>query len=214
MGDIESLPFLEAIRQVATEVGRENAMYIHVTLVPYLRKPGELKTKPTQHSVKELRSIGIQPDVIVCRTEKELTQDMKDKISLFCNIPSEGVIQNLDSETLYEVPLMLEEEGLASIVCKRLNLTCSEPDLDEWRQMVFKQKNLSKSVTVALVGKYVELSDAYLSVAEALKHGGIANDAEVNVKWVDSEQVEESNVEEFLKKQMQYWYLEDLVTGV
>lgn len=199
VGDIESLPFLEAIRQVATEVGRENAMYIHVTLVPYLKKPGELKTKPTQHSVKELRSIGIQPDVIVCRTEKELTQDMKDKISLFCNIPSEGVIQNLDAETLYEVPLMLEKEGLASIVCKRLNLKCQEPDLEEWRQMVYKQKNLSKNVTVALVGKYVELSDAYLSVVEALKHGGIANDAEVNIKWVDSEQVFENNVEEILK---------------
>lgn len=199
VGDIESLPFLEAIRQLATEVGRENAMYIHVTLVPYLRKPGELKTKPTQHSVKELRSIGIQPDVIVCRTEKELTQDMKDKISLFCNIPTEGVIQNLDADVLYEVPLMFEEEGLASIVCKRLNLVCSEPELDEWRQMVLKQKNLSKSVTVALVGKYVELADAYLSVVEALKHGGIANDSDVNIKWVNSEQVDDNNVEEFLK---------------
>lgn len=199
VGDIESLPFLEAIRQVATEIGRENVMYIHVTLVPYLSKPGELKTKPTQHSVKELRSIGIQPDVIVCRTEKELTQDMKDKISLFCNIPTEGVIQNLDAKVLYEIPLMLEKEGLASIACKRLGLICSEPNLDEWCQMVLKQKNLSKSVTVALVGKYVELADAYLSAVEALKHGGIANDSDVNIKWVDSEQVEDGNVESFLQ---------------
>ncbi|MDQ2087515.1 CTP synthase [Herbivorax sp. ANBcel31] len=200
VGDIESLPFLEAIRQVATEVGRENVMYIHVTLVPYLTKPGELKTKPTQHSVKELRSIGIQPDVIVCRTEKELTQDMKDKIGLFCNIPSEGVIQNLDADGLYEVPLMLEEEGLATSVCQRLKLVCYEPDLSEWHQMVSRQKNLSKSVTVALVGKYVELSDAYISVVEALKHGGIANDSDVSIKWVDSEQVGDSNVEDFLKE--------------
>ncbi|TYQ15322.1 UNVERIFIED_CONTAM: CTP synthase [Acetivibrio alkalicellulosi] len=198
VGDIESLPFLEAIRQVATDVGRENVMYIHVTLVPYLGKPGELKTKPTQHSVKELRSIGIQPDVIVCRTEKELTKDMRDKIGLFCNIPSDWVIQNLDAEVLYEVPLMFEKEGLASIVCKRLGLICQQPDLVEWQEMVQKQKNLSRSVTVALVGKYVELHDAYLSVVEALKHGGIANDAEVSIKWINSEEVNDDNVSSFL----------------
>ena len=197
--DIESLPFLEAIRQVARDVGRENVMYIHVTLVPYLGKSGELKTKPTQHSVKELRSIGIQPDVIVCRTEKRLSKEMKDKIGLFCNIPGESVIQNLDAEVLYEVPLMLEEEGLANIVCKRLNLQCQEPDMSEWCQIVNKQKNLSKSVTIALVGKYVELHDAYLSVVESLNHGGIANDADVDVKWINSENVTEENIEGILK---------------
>lgn len=200
VGDIESLPFLEAIRQVATDVGKENVMYIHVTLVPFLGKSGELKTKPTQHSVKELRSIGIQPDIIVCRTEKRLTEDLKDKIGLFCNIPGNWVIQNLDAEILYEVPLMLEDEGLASIVCKRLDLTCKEPDLTEWQEMVNKQKNLSKIVTIALVGKYVELHDAYLSVVESLNHGGIANDSEVRIKWINSETLDENNVKNHLLK--------------
>ncbi|GAE88713.1 CTP synthase [Acetivibrio straminisolvens] len=198
VGDIESLPFLEAIRQVASDVGRENVIYIHVTLVPYLSKSGELKTKPTQHSVKELRSLGIQPDIIVCRTEKRLSNEMKDKIGLFCNIPGEWVIQNLDAESLYEIPLMLEEEGLANIVCKRLNLNCVEPDMTEWCELVNRQKNLSKSVTIALVGKYVELHDAYLSVVEALNHGGIANDAEVNIKWINSEELSDGNLESML----------------
>lgn len=200
VGDIESLPFLEAIRQVSTDVGRENVMYIHVTLVPYLSKSGELKTKPTQHSAKELRSIGIQPDVIVCRTEKHISKDMKDKIGLFCNIPGNAVIQNLDAEVLYEVPLMLEKEGLAEIVCKRLNLSCQEPDLTEWQEMVDKQKNISETVTIALVGKYVELHDAYLSVVESLKHGGIANDADVKIKWVNSEHLDAENVKNHLLK--------------
>ncbi len=199
VGDIESLPFLEAIRQVSTEVGRENVMYIHVTLVPYLAKSGELKTKPTQHSVKELRSIGIQPDIIVCRTEKLLSKDLKDKVSLFCNLPSDCVIQNLDAEILYEVPLMMEKEGLSGIVCKRLGLECKEPDLKEWSEMVEKQRNLSKSVTIALAGKYVELHDAYLSIVEALKHGGIANDADVKIKWVNSEYVNDENVKNYLQ---------------
>lgn len=198
VGDIESLPFLEAIRQVTTDIGRENVVYIHVTLVPYLCKSGELKTKPTQHSVKELRSIGIQPDVIVCRTEQQLTKDLKDKIGLFCNLPGEWVIQNLDAEVLYEVPLMLEKEGLAEIVCKRLNLECEEPDLADWMDMVDRQKNLKEKVTIALVGKYVELHDAYLSVVESLKHGGIANNADICIKWINSEQVDESNGEELL----------------
>ena len=198
VGDIESLPFLEAIRQVATEIGRENVMYIHVTLVPYLGKSGELKTKPTQHSVKELRSIGIQPDVIVCRTEHSLSQDMKDKIGLFCNISGDSVIQNLDAEVLYEVPLMLEKEGLAKIVCSRLGLGCAEPNLTEWEEMVKRQKNPKGSVSIALVGKYVELHDAYLSVAESLRHGGIANDVEVNIKWVNSEEVESGDVADYL----------------
>lgn len=198
VGDIESLPFLEAIRQVATDVGRENVMYIHVTLVPYLSKSGELKTKPTQHSVKELRSIGIQPDIIVLRTEKRLSNDLKDKIGLFCNITGESVIQNMDAEILYEVPLMLENEGLAKSVCKRLNLNCGEPDLREWKAMVNTQKNLSETVTIALVGKYVELHDAYLSVVEALKHGGIANNADIKIKWVNSEYLDKTNIDENL----------------
>lgn len=200
VGDIESLPFLEAIRQVAADVGRENVVYIHVTLVPYLSKSGELKTKPTQHSVKELSSIGIQPDVIVCRTEKRLSKDLKDKIGLFCNLSSECVIQNIDAEILYEVPLMLEKEGLADIVCKRLGLICREPDLTEWQEMVEKEKNLSDTVTIALVGKYVELHDAYLSVVEALKHGGIANNADVRIKWVNSEYLDSENIKNHLLK--------------
>ena len=195
VGDIESLPFLEAIRQVAIELGRENVMYIHVTLVPYLSKSGELKTKPTQHSVKELRSIGIQPDVIVCRTEKQLSKDLKDKIGLFCNLPGDWVIQNIDAEVLYEVPLMLEKEGLAEIVCKRLGLVCGKPDLTDWENLVRKQKNFKRSVTIALVGKYVELHDAYLSVVEALKHGGIANDSDVKVEWVNSEHLDCANLQ-------------------
>lgn len=199
VGDIESLPFLEAIRQVATDVGRENVMYIHVTLVPYLGKSGELKTKPTQHSVKELRSIGIQPDVIVCRTEKSLSKEMKDKIGLFCNIPGESVIQNMDAEVLYEVPLMLEKEGLASIVCKRLGLNCSEPDLKDWCDMVNRTKNCTNTVDIALVGKYVELHDAYLSIVESLNHGGVANDTEVKIKWINSEDVTVENVHEYLR---------------
>lgn len=198
VGDIESLPFLEAIRQVTTNIGRENVMYIHVTLVPYLSKSGELKTKPTQHSVKELRSIGIQPDVIVCRTEKQLSKDLKDKIGLFCNMRGDSVIQNMDVEILYEVPLMLEREGLADIVCKRLGLECHAPDLTEWKEMVEKQRNFKESVTIALVGKYVELHDAYLSVVEALKHGGIANNTDVRIKWVNSEHVDSENIGEFL----------------
>ncbi len=200
VGDIESLPFLEAIRQVATDIGREHVMYIHVTLVPYLGKSGELKTKPTQHSVKELRSIGIQPDVIVCRTEKHLSKDLKDKIGLFCNLPSDSVIQNMDAEILYEVPLMLEKEGLADIVCKRLAFVCKEPDLSEWVEMVEKQKNFKECITIALVGKYVELHDAYLSVVESLRHGGIANDAEVRIKWVNSEHLDMGNIKNYLLK--------------
>jgi len=196
VGDIESLPFLEAIRQVATDVGRENCMYIHVTLIPYIETSGEQKTKPTQHSVKELLSLGIQPDVIVCRSKLPLAKELKDKIGLFCNIPGEAVIQNLDAETLYEIPLMLEEEGLAKITCKRLNLECGEPDLHEWRQMVNKVKNLKNKVRIALVGKYVALHDAYISIVEALKHGGIANDVDVEIKWIDSEDVYEENAQE------------------
>ncbi len=200
VGDIESLPFLEAIRQVTNDVGRENVLYIHVTLIPYLNKSGEMKTKPTQHSVKELRSIGIQPDIIVCRTEKPLSQDMKDKLSLFCNVEKDCVVQNLDARSLYEVPLMLEKQGLATIVCRKLGMPCTEPDLTEWCQMVDTEQHLTQKVTIALVGKYVELFDAYLSIVESLKHAGIYNKAEVNIQWVNSEGVNDQNAAEFLKE--------------
>lgn len=198
VGDIESLPFLEAIRQIKYEVGLENVCFIHVTLVPYLGKAGELKTKPTQHSVKELRSIGIQPDIIVCRSEKPLSEDLKGKIGLFCNIDGRSVIQNLDAENLYEVPLMLHEEGLDVLVCEKLKLNCSKIDNAEWITMVNRLKNLSKTVNIALVGKYVELHDAYISVVEALNHGGLYNDASVNIKWINSMDVENRNVSQLL----------------
>ncbi|WP_432406892.1 CTP synthase [Wukongibacter sp. M2B1] len=199
VGDIESLPFLEAIRQIKYEVGKENIMYIHLTLIPYLGKAGELKTKPTQHSVKQLREIGIQPDVIVCRTEKEISDEIKDKIGLFCNLDPNNVVQNLDASSLYEVPLLLEKEGLPEIVCNRLDLGCGEPDLTEWQKIVDREMNPKAKVKIALVGKYVELKDAYLSVAEALKHAGIASEAQVEIDWVHSEYLNEENVDEILK---------------
>lgn len=199
VGDIESQPFLEAIRQVRSEVGGENVCFIHVTLVPYLGKAGELKTKPTQHSVKELRTIGIQPDIIVCRSEKELSEDIKNKIGLFCNIDGRSVIQNLDADHLYEVPLMLHAEGLDNLVCEKLHLGCKDIDNREWIDMVQRIKNLEDEVTIALVGKYVELHDAYISVVEALSHGGLANNTKVNIKWVNSEELESQDVNEVLK---------------
>ncbi|MFZ5968845.1 MAG: CTP synthase [Bacillota bacterium] len=199
VGDIESQPFLEAIRQMKYDIGRENVMYVHVTLVPFLGKAGEIKTKPTQHSVKELREIGIQPDVIVCRTEKPLSEEVKDKIGLFCNLDSKNVVQNMDAGSLYEVPLMLEKEGLSQMVCDRLNLTCEPMDLSEWTDIVEKERSLKETVRIALVGKYVELRDAYLSVAEALKHAGIANGGKVEIDWVHSEDVTEENAAEYLK---------------
>lgn len=189
VGDIESTPFLEAIRQVVTEVGRENAIYIHVTLVPYIAGSEELKSKPTQHSTKELLSIGIQPNIIVLRSEKPIPDDMRNKIALFCNVRAEDVIQNLTAPSLYEVPLWLESEGLAVSVCHHLGLSADVPDLSEWEQMVKRTKSVSKKVTIGLVGKYVMLHDAYLSVAEALRHGGIANDASVDIKWINSEEL-------------------------
>lgn len=199
VGDIEGLPFFEAIRQVATEVGRENVAYIHVTLVPYLYTSQELKTKPTQHSVKELRSIGIQPDIIVCRTEKPLPQDVKDKIGLFCNLDGKYIIDNITAEVLYDVPLLLEKQGLSSKICEILKLDCKQPDLSEWREMVDKQKRIKDSVKIAIVGKYVQLHDAYYSVIEALNHAGIANETDVDIKWVDSELINEQNVEDALQ---------------
>jgi CTP synthase len=198
VGDIESTPFLEAIRQVAQVVGRENVLYIHVTLVPFLKKSGEIKTKPTQHSVKELLSIGIQPDIIVCRTEQELSAETKEKLALFCNVDKDCVIQNLDAESLYAVPLMLEEEGLAKVACRKLGLGKAAPDLAEWREMVEKQSKINKSVKVALVGKYVELHDAYLSIVESLNHAGIYNNAEVNIDWINAEELNKNNKDELL----------------
>ncbi len=200
VGDIESLPFLEAIRQVTGDVGRENVLYIHVTLIPYLAKSGEMKTKPTQHSVKELRSIGIQPDILVCRSEHELTEDMKAKMALFCNVPKDCIIQNLDADTLYEVPLMLEEEGLANIVCRHMNIENVEPDLEEWKAMVEREKHRQGSVKIGLVGKYVELHDAYISIVESLYHAGIHHGVEVEVEWINSEEVNQENKEEILSK--------------
>lgn len=196
VGDIESQPFLEAIRQFQHEVGRENAILIHVTLIPYIKASGELKTKPTQASVKELQGMGIQPDIIVCRSEHELDQSLKDKIALFCNVPNNHVLQNLDVEYLYEAPLAMEKENLAKVACESLHLECPEPDLKDWEAMVDALRHPNKDVTIALVGKYIALHDAYISVVEALKHGGIAEHATVNIKWVDSEDLNEETADE------------------
>lgn len=198
VGDIESLPFLEAIRQFRSDVGRDNTLFIHVTLVPYICAAGELKTKPTQHSVKELRSIGIHPDIIVCRSEHPLSRDLRAKIGLFCDIDERAVIPNLNADTLYEVPLLLEAEGLDDIVIRRLGLNCQEADMTEWRKIVERIKHPVHEVTIALVGKYVALPDAYLSVVEALRHAGIANEAHINIKWIDSEILEHEPVEDRL----------------
>ncbi len=193
VGDIESLPFLEAIRQVRKEVGKDNSLYIHVTLIPYIAAAGELKTKPTQHSVKELRSIGIQPDVIVCRTEHEISTDMREKMALFCDIDLEAVIQNRTVQSIYQVPLVLQEEGLDRIVLEKLNLQAGEEDMTQWKAMVEQILHPVKSVTIAIVGKYVALPDAYMSVTEALRHAGIPHGAAVQIKWVDAEHVETCN---------------------
>ncbi|MDD3660105.1 MAG: CTP synthase [Lachnospiraceae bacterium] len=198
VGDIESQPFLESIRQFQHEVGRENAILIHVTLIPYLRASQEMKTKPTQASVKELQGMGIQPDIIVCRSEYPIDKQMRDKISLFCNIPSNHVLQNLDVEYLYEAPLAMENENLAQVACECLKLPCPEPDLEDWQSMVAALKSPTDEVTIALVGKYIQLHDAYISVVEALKHGGISNHANVTIKWIDSETVNQENVSELL----------------
>lgn len=200
VGDIESLPFLEAIRQVATEVGRENVMYIHVGLLPYLEMSGELKSKPVQHSVKELLSIGIQPDVLVCRTSYPLDDDIVNKLALFCNIPADAVITNPDVPILYEVPLILEKEGLTKVVLKKLGLADYRPDLDEWKAMVTKIKSLKEEVKIGLVGKYVALHDAYLSVVESLKHSGFENGAKINIKWINSELLTDENLDEMLSE--------------
>lgn len=198
VGDIESLPFLEAIRQIKSDIGRDNVMYIHVTLIPYLKAAGEVKTKPTQHSVKELRSIGIQPNVIVCRTEQPLSQDLKRKIGLFCDIDANAVIECIDADTLYDVPLMMRDQGLDEIVVNHLKLNTNAPDMTEWEAMVQKVKQLKHTTEIAIVGKYVALHDAYLSIVEALSHAGFDCDSEVNIRWVNAEEVYDSNVDELL----------------
>ena len=198
VGDIESQPFLESIRQIAAERGRHNVMFLHVSLIVSIPGTGELKSKPTQHSAKELLSLGIQPDVIICRSDAPVPRDILEKISLFCNIPVENAIPNLTAPVLYEVPLMLEREGLADVVVRRLGLICHMPDLTEWATMVHRAKHPQGSVEIALVGKYVALHDAYLSVAEALTHGGIENDVKVNIRWVDSETVTDGNAADLL----------------
>ncbi len=198
VGDIESQPFLESIRQVAAERGRHNVMFIHVSLIVSIPGTGELKSKPTQHSAKELLSLGIQPDVIMCRSDQPVPREILEKISLFCNIPVENAIPNLTAELLYEVPLMLEREGLADVVVRRLGLICHMPDLTEWATMVHRAKHPSGRVTIALVGKYVALHDAYLSVVEALTHGGIENGVKVDIRWLDSETVTDENAARLL----------------
>lgn len=192
VGDIESLPFLEAIRQVKKDVSNRNdVIYVHVTLVPYIAAAGELKTKPTQHSVKELRSIGIQPDIIVCRTVEKLSDEMKKKIGMFCDVEPEAVINNLTADSIYEVPLLMEQEGLDHIALKKLGLEDRPVDMEDWKAMVERMTEAKKEVQIALVGKYVQLHDAYLSVAEALSHAGYAMGAKVNIRWINSETLEE-----------------------
>lgn len=190
VGDIESLPFLEAIRQLKFDLGKDRVMYIHVTLVPYIKTAGELKTKPTQHSVKELRSIGIQPDILVCRSEEKISVDIKAKLALFCDVDRDAVIELRDANSIYEVPLKLAEEGLDTEVLKRLNLQCPDAQLNEWEEIANKVKNLNKKVTIGLVGKYVELPDAYLSIVESLKHAGFEYNCDIDIKWIYAESVE------------------------
>ena len=198
VGDIESQPYLEAIRQVAAEQGRGNVLYIHVPLVVSIPGSGELKSKPTQHSVKELLSVGIQPDVLVCRTDSPLPEDMRRKIALFCNVSEDCVIQNLTASTLYEVPLLLEKEGLCRVVCRKLGLDAGEPDMRHWHELVEQIHRATRPVTIALVGKYTELHDAYLSVAESLFHAGTACGAQVDIRWVDSQHLTAENIADAL----------------
>ncbi|MDE3057274.1 MAG: CTP synthase [Bacteroidota bacterium] len=199
VGDIESLPFLEAIRQLTLKVGRRNALNIHVTLVPFIKSAGELKTKPTQHSVKTLLEIGLQPDILICRTEKRLSKEMREKIALFCNVATEDVIEGRDVDTIYEIPLMFEKEGLDSIVTEKLNIQNGKPDLRQWTRFVHRVKNPSGRVTIGVVGKYTDLKDAYKSITESFIHAGAFNDAGVDLKWIRAEDITDNNVAEHLK---------------
>lgn len=200
VGDIESLPFIEAIRQIKTEVGSENILYLHTTLIPYIKAAGEMKTKPTQHSVKELRSLGIQPNIIVVRADRPITESMREKLAMFCDIKKEEVIECIDAPTLYEIPLALQKQNLDQIVCDKLNIDAPEANMEEWGALAAKVQNLSKEVNIALVGKYVSLQDAYLSVAEALRHAGYSHDAKINIDWVQAEDITAENVAEVLGK--------------
>jgi CTP synthase len=199
VGDIESLPFLEAIRQFRADVGKENALYIHLTLVPYIATAGEVKTKPTQHSVKELRSIGIQPDILLCRTNKYLPKEIKTKIALFCNVTVDEVFTAKDVECIYEVPLVFNKEGLDQKIVEKLNIWTRAPQLDNWEEIVRSLKESTSSVTIAIVGKYVDLTESYKSLNEALHHGGIPNDCRINLKFVDSEKIEKTNCKKMLE---------------
>ena len=199
-GDIESLPFLEAIRQIRSDLGRENVCYIHCTLLPYIKAAGEMKTKPTQQSVKELRGLGIQPDIIVVRNELALTDELRAKISLFCDIPKQNVIESRDVSNLYQLPLNLKAQKIDDIVLKHFNLTAKEADMEEWTSLVERVDNLKDEVRIALVGKYVELHDAYISVVESLKHAGYKHNSKVKIDWIQSEDITEENVHEYLKE--------------
>ena len=199
IGDIESQPFIEAVRQISLEVGKENSLFIHVCLVPYLRGSDEHKSKPTQHSVKELQGMGVNPDIIVLRCDEPLEDSIFNKIALFCNVPKECVIENITLSCLYEAPLMLEKSDFSSVVCRRLGINAPAPDLKEWEELVERIKNEKVSVTIGLVGKYVQLHDAYLSVAEALRHAGYYHNAEIRIKWIDSETITEDNGDEIFE---------------
>ena len=199
VGDIESLPFLEAIREFKNDVNRNDVTYIHVTLLPYIKTSGELKTKPTQHSVKELRSIGIQPDLLVCRSDQRINTTLKQKISGFCGVSSSSVIESLDADSIYSVPLSLKQEGLCREILKYLDLEDRECDLDDWEKLVHNLRNPGKPINVALVGKYIDLGDAYLSVVEALKHACIEEKVLLNLKWISAERIEESSADQYLK---------------
>ncbi|MDY6902049.1 MAG: CTP synthase [Cyanobacteriota bacterium] len=199
VGDIESLPFLEAIRQLRKDVGRQNVLYMHVTLIPWIASAGELKTKPTQHSVKELRSIGIQPDILVCRCDRQLPEGIKEKLSAFCDVPVECVIPCIDAKSIYEVPLILEQEGLATQTLSQLQMKQQPPDLQQWQTLVKRMYNPQHRVEIAIVGKYVQLSDAYLSVVEALRHAAIATRGELKIRWINSEELETEPAEIHLK---------------
>jgi CTP synthase len=198
VGDIESLPFLEAIRQMRYDVGKENCLYVHLTLVPFIKTAGELKTKPTQHSVKELRAIGIQPDILLCRTDRLIPPESKKKIAIHCNLETDAVINAIDVDTIYEVPLALNAEGIEQLIVRKLNLPQKEMDLAQWKDIVRKVKEPKHEVTIAIVGKYVGLKDSYKSLTESLLHGGIANDCKVDLQWVDSEEIEVHGPEKYL----------------
>jgi len=198
-GDIESQPFLEAIRQVSHEKGPENCLFIHVTLVPYLRCSGEHKSKPTQHSVKELRAMGISPDIIITRADEPISEDIAEKISLFCNVKPDCVIENISASSLYEIPLLLHEKGLDKVICRELKLTVPEPDLSEWREIARKIAARKKKVTIAIVGKYIKLHDAYLSIIESLNHAGLETETFIKIEWLDSSNINAQNVGELLK---------------